>query len=670
MRKKYDKNNANNKIGLRALLIICALSLVILTVIMSGVTSIVMNYHATKVSAYESLEDKATISAGSMQRRANVLKKELFIESTNRDIKDYNLSVKERSDILKQASDGSDYLEFSVAKADGITYNSDGQINISDREYFKQAMAGTSYISNPLIQRRDHSLVLLSAVKFADDSGVTFGVIPYDAFNLSLKDIRIGDTGFVYMLDKDGIVIMYPEPSIIEAMSTFTDYAQTEGLTTTDKDYYTALGELTNDVLDHGQGSTKFSVNNTDYMVAYMPVDGPEGWSVVSIVPQKEMFAGFYSQLIVTVIALCAMLLIGVTLSLWFAQIFLRPIQHISKGLRKLTEGDLQPNIAIHNNTRDFQNVSNLLESTTAYLRDYVGDIDYVLSHIAVGDLDINSKVNYVGDFEGIGRSLNHIQSNLNTMVRTIVDSTKHITVQSEQISENAQSLADGSVSSASSLKHLANTMTDVNDRICATVLETTTARELSNSARQMAATGTDKVHDLLSSIDDINAAAASIERINKAIEEIAFQTNILALNATIEAARAGDAGKSFSIVADEVRSLAARCAQASSDTSTLISQVLAAISEGSVSAGATAETFDEIKQSVNKVDEIMSSITQASSNQAEQITDLNNYIERISHVTEASSSASIELAATSKNFETQAGMLSEIVDEFKLEQE
>jgi methyl-accepting chemotaxis protein len=657
----------HKKLSLKALLTMCALGIVVIAVVASGITSIIVAYRAAEANAYSSLADKAGISAASMQRRADVLKKQLLIESTNSEIKDYSLSVEERSAILKQASDKSDYLEFSVAAIDGITYNSDGQINISDREYFRSAIEGTQIISNPLIQRRDNSLVLMSATMFDDGSGVAFGVIPYDVFNTSLKNIHIGDTGFVYMLDKNGIVIMYPEFEVIEAMSTFADYAATEGLNEAYASYYSALGKLTEEVLDSGSGSGEFTVNETDYLVTYMPVEGPEGWYVVSIVPEKEMFESFYSQLIIMIVSLLAMIIVAAILALCFTRTLARPIIGISGRLRRLAEGDLTLEDRISSNTRDFQNLSDLLHDTTSYMRDYVGDIDYVLGHIADGDLNVQSRVEYVGDFVGIGESLNHIQTNLNDMIRTLVDSTRQITVQSEQISDNAQSLAGGSVSSASSLKHLADTMADVTDSISTTVAKTTTAGDLSASAKKTAADGTDKVHHLLESINDITSAASSIERINNVVEEIAFQTNILALNATIEAARAGAAGKSFGVVAEEVKNLAARCAQASGETSELISQVLSAISEGSASAGAAAETFEEIQQSVNNVDELMTSISQIFEHQASRISNLNHDIDRISSVTDASSTASIELAETSKSFESQAGMLSRLVANFKL---
>jgi methyl-accepting chemotaxis protein len=656
------------KISLRGLLIICALSLVILSIIISGGTSIYVNYAATEKSAYDELADKARISADSMERRAHVLKSELEIASTNEQIANNELSVAERSAILQRACEKSDYLEFSVAAANGITYNSDGKINISDREYFQRAMEGTTFISDPIVQRKDNELVLISGTKFADGSGIAFGLIPYDIFNISLKDIHVGDTGYVFLICDDGVVISYPDFKVIENLGTFSDYAKTEGLESSEAAFFEALGELSDKIIETGTGSTEFTANGVVNMVSFKPVEGPEGWIVVSIVPKREMMNSFYSQLYILLFALLAMLIVGVIMALWFAKLFTRPIIEMSARLRKLSDGDLMSATNMVVNTQDFQDLSDLLDGTTEYLGEYVGDIDYVLGHLAEGDLAVHSEVKYVGDFVGIGRSLNLIQGNMNEMIKAIGESTNLITAQSEQISDNAQNLADGSISSSTSLKHLADTVTRVNENISATVSETNSAGELAGIARQTAAEGTSKVKHLIASMDDINSAAAAIERINKVIDDIAFQTNILALNATIEAARAGAAGKSFYVVADEVRTLAGRCAQASRETTELIEKVLGAIAEGTASAGATAETFERIQDNATRVDEIMSEIAMTFASEASRITELNRDIDHISGVTEASSSASIELAATSKNFETQAGALSRIISRFKLQ--
>src|SRR6202043_2843321 len=113
-----------------------------------------------------------------------------------------------------------------------------------------------------------------------------------------------------------------------------------------------------------------------------------------------------------------------------------------------------------------------------------------------------------------------------------------------------------------------------------------------------------------LSSMTDITASSNKISKIIKVIDEIAFQTNILALNAAVEAARAGEAGMGFAMVADEVRNLAQRSAQAARDTALLIEESIAKSNEGRTKLDHVAQSIlsitgsaTEVKNLVNEVD-------------------------------------------------------------------
>jgi methyl-accepting chemotaxis protein len=307
------------------------------------------------------------------------------------------------------------------------------------------------------------------------------------------------------------------------------------------------------------------------------------------------------------------------------------------------------------------------MRHTTDYLNNYVSDIDEVLSAIAEGNLNVSNSISYVGDFAGIEDSLKRILEKLSGVLRTVIDSTGTVSTQSEHISQSAQNLSDGSVSTATSIEHLSEAMAEINGSIEGTVSETSEASKLSALARKTAEDGAVKMQALMNSMQDINKAAESIEKINRTIDDISFQTNILALNAAVEAARAGSAGRGFSVVAEEVRSLAARSSQAAANTSNLIKEALAAIDAGTKSANEAAETFSDILKHANSVNDIMSDISEVSAKQAQRIMDMSGDVDRVSAVAESVSSASIELAEQGRSFETHAGALSRIVATFRL---
>ena len=165
-------------------------------------------------------------------------------------------------------------------------------------------------------------------------------------------------------------------------------------------------------------------------------------------------------------------------------------------------------------------------------------------------------------------------------VIRDISQVAGQVGASAGRVSEEAQSLAQGTTEQAASVDGLVSNVTAITARIQTSTVRCGSASELVSRATGYAAEADTKMEQLTAATRNIDQSSSQIGTIIKTIEDIAFQTNILALNAAVEAARAGSAGKGFSVVADEVRNLAAKSAAASVQQSEMIALVESGIRE------------------------------------------------------------------------------------------
>ena len=174
-------------------------------------------------------------------------------------------------------------------------------------------------------------------------------------------------------------------------------------------------------------------------------------------------------------------------------------------------------------------------------------------------------------------------------------------------------------------------------------------------------------MNSLLDAMNEINDTSGKINKINKTIEDIAFQTNILALNAAVEAARAGNAGKGFAVVADEVRNLANKCAEASNQASLLINDSSIAVDKGMNYATETASYLQNIVAETKEIKDIFDKIADLSEKQNQH---MNTIISKTTDITKYIST-SVELAditsTTSASLDSRADELNKLLSEFDL---
>ncbi len=311
--------------------------------------------------------------------------------------------------------------------------------------------------------------------------------------------------------------------------------------------------------------------------------------------------------------------------------------------------------------------LSKSFDHTIGRLRNYIGEISNMLEAIANGDLTVQITQEYVGDFATIRTSLNDILQKLNTTMGQIVTSAEHVSGGAEQMATASQALSQGSMEQTGAVEELEETIGSVAASVKQTAASVQSAREKVGGMGSQLAEGNQKMQEMIAAMGEITDSSNEIEKIIKAIEDIAFQTNILALNAAVEAARAGVAGKGFAVVADEVRNLAAKSAEASQSTSALIGRSIAAVNRGTQIADATAKQLENVVAGAHEIVETINGIAADSQTQAGAVEQIQDQIGQITSVVQTNSSTAEESAATSQELSAQANVLKQLVETFRL---
>ncbi len=250
----------------------------------------------------------------------------------------------------------------------------------------------------------------------------------------------------------------------------------------------------------------------------------------------------------------------------------------------------------------------------------------------------------------------------LSSAVSTLGDGAEQVANAAAQISVSAQELAQGASQQAASLQQTSSSAHRINTMTRQNAEDSRKSADLMNATTREVESANDKLAGMVASMADISASSHQISKIIRVIDDIAFQTNILALNAAVEAARAGDAGLGFAVVANEVRSLSQRCAQAAKDTSALIEESMAKSKEGSRRLIEVEAAIQAITHHASNVKALVDQVNSGSQQQAQSLDQIAGSIGEVNAITQRSAANAQQSAAASHELHAQANAMKVIV--------
>ncbi|MCP4117987.1 MAG: methyl-accepting chemotaxis protein [Desulfobacteraceae bacterium] len=495
-------------------------------------------------------------------------------------------------------------------------------VNISDRDYFKRTITGSSATSRVIHSRITGDPIYVEAVPVYRNnelSGSLVALIKVSAItDMFIDKIKVGETGYAFVMEKDGAVIAYPDKSkIMKFNGNMFDFS-------------TKILELKNGLMVYDfKGSEKISVYKQEKEL---------GWITVISAPTSEVFTAavtLRNRLIL--IAVLTMAVIGLMVYALTQVMVVKRIQHIAGIMKDISEGEGDLTMRIRNQAND--EIGELVE----WFNTFVGKLQDLIKEIAgkTRDLD-NAAIN----LSGITRQMNDASNGMSEKSLSVASSAGELNNQMTDVSAAMSQSSAGTGMIASATEEMTATISEIADN--------------SGRAREISTHAASKANGVAQRVEELTTAARGIGVVTETISEISEQTNLLALNATIEAARAGEAGKGFAVVAGEIKELARQTAEATHEITERINGI-------QTSTGSATSDIAEIDDIITNVSGIVSEIAASVQEQsvttreiADNVAQTSLGIEEVSQTTDRSSQETQSISLAMEEVKQDATILTE----------
>ena len=342
--------------------------------------------------------------------------------------------------------------------------------------------------------------------------------------------------------------------------------------------------------------------------------------------------------------------------------------EEIDRVIAAARQGDFDQQVDLKGVEGVYRNLGDGMNQMILVIADATSELGAMLEAMAEGDLSSHIDADFQGKLGELKDHANNTASQLASIVAEIKVTAAEVANAAADINSGTEDLATRTEQAASNLEETAASTEEMAATVKQNAENAKTANQRADTANQTASKGGAVVEQAVLAMSGIEASAQKITDIIGVIDEIAFQTNLLALNASVEAARAGEAGKGFSVVAQEVRQLAQRSAQAASDIKVLIQDSNSQVKDGVELVNQAGEALTEILVSIGDVVVIVEGISIASQEQASGVQEINSSVTSMDEMTQQNAALVEESTASARTLSDQARKLTEVMTFFKMD--
>lgn len=666
--EKIEDKKEKRKKSLRTKITVPVVAIIVAAVLALGIVGSYMSYSSAVSCLEDSMAAAVDLGQEAISNKLGKLNAFASEVAANHTIFSPDVSLEEKSAFLSQKAAESGYLDAYILSSSGKDIVSGA--DYSNAEYFSAAIKGNSFLTSPYVDKESGKLVMTLAAPIHSDGtsgssviGVLCFTVPQSLINETIEKLHISDKGAAYIIDKDGYTIADPDVQLVADKENIEEIAKTDSSTS-------SLAALHTKARAGSAGFGQYTYKGVKKFLAYAPIDGSNGWIMCILAPVSDFTGGAKTTVYISIALMVLFIAVGIFGSIYIANRVVNPISVFVGRLSKLSEGDVtSPMPEFDAVSSEFHILKSALDTTIKNTSLVITDIDYLLTQISSGNLDIFSRCpeRYVGDYRHILTALRRLKKGLTESFGNILSVSEQVSAGASQVSSGAQTLAQGATEQASSIEELSASITEITQHVMDNANDASRASHLTHEGREIMESSVREMELARQAMEEISVTSKNISKVIKAIDDIAFQTNILALNAAVEAARAGAAGKGFAVVADEVRNLSQKSAEAAKNTTALIESSIQAVEKGTAIVNKTSEGFSIVAQKAAESSVLVEEIASKAQQQAAAISQIKIGIEQVSSVVQMNSATSEESAAASEELSSQADVLKNLVSQFKL---